>query len=703
MELRQVELVRVWYRIRFRQRSATFILSPRKMGQCVGKSSSKRRELSLEPEELPQTRRDGFGIAERYARPASPPLDQVSPAGRVTPPVDYGREEVRLKELFVALRTGLVFTATEFSVLPGITTTAKVRFSVGSSKLQRLQEQANAKENALESDEHEVTERSVEANPQNNGDFELRVTLYGSAWAQGLNLQLTIWPVVGLFATRKLVFIWCENILRVQGCERGELNARALPVSFETESEFCKCCLLLAYHNDPTGNLHLEEMPDDTDEDSVIESENRVLPLSKLAYKVAVCNLNAIPKSVTIPAKIYHLLYGTRPGVRITIRMWPSTYAFGTAPAEMKVKSGLVFSEFVFLVREHFQIPPNATLKFYHNYKRVQLNEQVTSKFNTIDCFVISYRDSVCGSYSSGMDEVESDSTLVVSLVGYDVQNVQASTEMKLEDFDILLRRTFKLKNDSFLVILAEDDSTPQYTSCDNWKCIYPFSLPDNSISAGLRRSIRRLSSRRRRRPNIPSQRVRQLPGDLESSVFSPQAEKVVELLSTSNRHFPCNSDQFGPSMEELYQSMPMYRMSLEQCGIHQYAIIQAFEVTGPSIPITLRILSDHSQNPGSSQAKPQEFARTRLANIMDINPNWSIHTFLQYVDAIISPASVVRKKRLTLKDHSIEDSEDLSKLTLGELLDSWKPTWWPLKNAKRKQLTLRDIDPAEFLQIDKY
>ena len=187
------------------------------MGQCVGKSSSKRRELSLEPEELPQTRRDGFGIAERYARPASPPLDQVSPAGRVTPPVDYGREEVRLKELFVALRTGLVFTATEFSVLPGITTTAKVRFSVGSSKLQRLQEQAIAKENSLESDDHEQTERSVEANPQNNGDFELRVTLYGSAWAQGLNLQLTIWPVVGPFATRKLVFIWCENILRVQG------------------------------------------------------------------------------------------------------------------------------------------------------------------------------------------------------------------------------------------------------------------------------------------------------------------------------------------------------------------------------------------------------------------------------------------------------------------------------------------------------
>lgn len=663
------------------------------MGQCL---SSRTRELSLKPEESPISRRDGFvdlGFGERYARP---PQHRNTPA-----PVDYGREESRLKELFSALRTGLVFTTTEFSVLPGITTTAKVRFSVGSRELQRLQEQASVEEESshADTDDHEE-ERSEVDDPQSDGVFELRVSLYGSAWAQGLSLQITMWPVVGPFGGRKLVFIWSENILRVQGCEKGEVNARASPGSFETETEFCKCCLLLAYQNDLTGNLYFEEMSEDEVQNPV-NPDTEVLPLSKIAYRVAVSNLNAIPNSVTIPAKIYHLLYGSHPPVKISIRMWPNTYAnqLGAA-SEMKVKSGVVFSEFVFLVREHFQIPPNTTLKFYHNYKRVQLNEQVTSKYNKLDCFVISYSDSIHGSYNSGMDEVESDSTLVVSLVGYDVQNIQASTEMRLKDFDMLLRRKFKLQKDSFLVILAEDDSAPQYTSCNNWKCIYPFSLPDSSFSAGFRRSIRRMSSRRRRSSNASSHGGRQLPRD-HDSVLAPQAEKVVEMLSTSSRHFPCNSDQFGLSMEELYQSMPMYQMSLEQYGVHQYAIIQAFEVTGPSIPITFRVLSDHSHNP--SDLARQGVPRTRLANIMDINPNWSIHTFLQYVDAIISPASVVRKKRLLLKDHSIDDSEDLSTLTLGELLDYWKPTWWPVKNVKRKQLTLKDIDPAEFLLVDKY
>ena len=666
------------------------------MGQCL---SSRTRELSLKPEESPLTRRDGFAnldFGERYAR---------APQDRSAPPVDYGREELRLKELFSALRTGLVFSATEFSVLPGITTTAKVRFSVGSRELQRLQEQANAQEESThgDGDDSEITEeeRSEETDPQSDGVFELRVSLYGSAWAQGLSLQIAIWPVVGPFAGRKLMFIWSENILRVQGCEKGELNARASPGSFETEAEFCKCCLLLVYQSDLTGNLYCEEVAEDEIENPV-KRDTEVLPLSKIAYRVAVSNLNAVPKSVIIPAKIYHLLYGAQPPVKISIRMWPSTYASQLgAASEMKVKSGMVFSEFVFLVREHFQIPMNTTVKFYHNYKRVQLNEQVTSKYDKLDCFVISYSDSIGGSYSSGMDEMETDSTLVVSLVGYDVQNVQASTEMRLKDFDVLLRRKFKLRNDSFLVILAEDDSAPQYTSSNNWKCIYPFSLPDSSFSAGLRRSFRRMSSRRRR-SNASSHRSRQQPRDHESTGFAPQAEKVVELLSSSNRHFPCNSDQFGLCMEELYQLMPMYQMSLEQYGVHQYAIIQAFEVTGPSIPITFRVLSEHSQNP-SNLARQQGAPRTRLANIMDINPNWSIHTFLQYVDAIISPASVVRKKRLLLKDHSIEDSEDLSTLTLGELLDSWKPTWWPVKNTNRKQLTLKDIDPAEFLLVDKY
>ena len=670
------------------------------MGQCGG-----REYRSREDSKTLSKHHDGFRkvIAERIARPPSPELDRgVKSTGRLIPksPVDFGREEVRLKELFAALRTGLVCTATDFSVLPGISTTAKVVFSVGSNALRDQELELESNEPAAVEENDDDSQSEDEEDAEEEEVYELRVSLYGAPWTQRLRMQLSIRPVVGPFAGRKLLFTWSENLLQVEGCEKGELNARALPVSFENESDFCKCCLLLAYHGDTTGNLHFEEQ----DTKTATTSNGQMPALSALAYHVTISNLDAIPETFTIPRKISHLLYGSQKPVTMSIRMWPSTFASQfSASLVMKVKSGLVFSEFVFLLREHFHLPSTHTVKLYHNYKPVQLSETVTSKYTTIDCFVITYDgDSLNNSYSSGMDETESDprAALVVSLVGYGVQNMETNLEMRLRDFDAMLRKRFHLGSDSFLIILAEDDFAPQYTTCDNWKCIYPFSLPDNSLSAGLRRSIRRMSTRRQRdSPISPRQPTRQR--SREGQMFTPQMEKVVEILSSGARHFPSNAGKFGASIEDLYESMPMYQMNLERCGIHPYAIIQVFEVTGPSIPITFRVLTDYSHTP--SQSKPQDIPRTRLANIMDINPKWSIHTFLQYVDAVISPAAGVRRKRVSLKDHFIEDTEDLSTLTLGELLDLWKPAWWPMRGTKRRQLVIKDIDPSEFLLVEKY
>lgn len=391
---------------------------------------------------------------------------------------------------------------------------------------------------------------------------------------------------------------------------------------------------------------------EESDPESQESSCNGEVPiLSSLAYRVAVSNLDAISESVNIPGKIQNYLYGSQAPVTISIRMWPSTYSsqFGANPV-MKVKAGIVCSEFAHLLKEHFHLPHNHLVKLYHHYKPLQLNEVVTSKYTSVDCFVISYDsgDFDDDETSDEVDVAESQTaTLVISLVGYDVQNVEASLEMKLKDFDRLLRKKFRLGSESFLIILADDDYAPQYTSSNDWKCIYPFSLPDNSFTVKLRSSIRRISSiRRGSNHNSPTQRVtpRRLSSVEEGLAFNPQIAKVVEILSSSARHFPCNGETFGLTVEELYESMPMYQLSLEQCGIHPYAIIQVFEVTGPSIPITFRVLADQSKATPLSPKTPNT-PRTRLTNIMDVNPAWSIHTFLQYVDAIISPASGVRQR----------------------------------------------------------
>lgn len=668
------------------------------MGLCVSgnRPSTSERTITTSAEHR-QT--SDHGIGERYARPASPSLDQrVRGAKTAKIPVEvYGREEARLRDLFSALRTGLVFTSNEFSVLPGISTTAPVKFSIGSSA-------------RMEASAARQTQEDVNSSEDEDGEevYELKVSLYGATWTRGTQMELTLWPVVGMFAKRKMVFSWRENVLRVLGSNRGELNARALPIAFDTETDFCRCCLLLAYHGDSSSNLHVEEAETDT----LAPSGHTILTLSSIAYHTAVSNLDAVPKDLTIPLKLLHQLYGPEEPVTLSIKVWPSTYGskFPASPV-MKVKAGLVFAEFVHLLKEHFHLPANHIVKLYNNYRPIQPSELVSSSYKSIDCFVISYHEEeegeVSSSLGSGLEEAtDSNATLVVSLVGHDVQNVEACLEMRLRDFDQMLRSHFKLGSDSFLVILAEDDFSPQYTSCDSWKCIYPFSLPESSFGAGLRRSMRRLSLRQQRRSSQrrPRAATRQLPMEVREQVFIPEIDEIVKLISSNSRNFPSSEGRFGLSVDELYENMPMYQLSLDQCGIHPYAIIQVFEVTGPSIPIKFRVLSEHEHaSKRTTDGKANDPPRvSRHANVMDINPKWSIHTFLQYVDAVISPAARTRRKRVSLNDRFIEDSEDLSTLSLGGLLDLWKPTWWH-RNGGNRQLSVRDIDPAEFLLVEKH
>ena len=635
----------------------------------------------------------------------------------------FSKEEVRLRELLSALRTGLVFSSTEFSVLPGIMTTAKVRFVLGSIELSPKAQEETAEEEGegdstfedqgegdtddIEREEEEAAKRKPER------PYELKLPLTGESWTKGLMIELEIWPALGPFAGRKLVFHWRQNLLRVQGSRKGDISVRQLPESFESERDFCKCCLLMVYLQNTANSLNYNEGTEQCDKSQ--DNEDSSIPsLTNLAYKVAISNLDAVPDSLVLPAKVYHLFFGSQSPVLVSVRIWPQTYATEfTASTTMHVKAGILFSEFVYLLREHFHIPSHHSVKLYHNYKQLQMGNTVTVKHKVIDCFVVSRSSSnvnaIGGSYTSLDEEdepMDSTANLVVSLVGSGMQNVQVDLGMSMKEFDALLRSKFNLRDNSFLIIRSDDDFAPQYAADDNWKCTYPFSVPDSSFGAGLRRSFKRISRMRGDNRLTQSQRGPNSSG-IQDSTFSPLMAKVVSLLSSNDRQFPSNSGKYSLSVQELYDSMPMYCLSLDQCGIHPYSIVQVFEVTGPSIPITFRVVSDYTaaNSEGGTLSSQDSSIRTRLANIMDINPSWSVDTFLQYVDAIISPASGVRRKRLCLKESNIEDLDDLdlSEQPLGELLDAWGPTWWPLEGAKRAQLSIKDIDPAEFLIVEKY
>lgn len=613
--------------------------------------------------------------------------------------VEFGREEVKLNVLLASLRTGLVFAPMEFSVLPGgLSTTAKLRFEVGNSELQRRQQAVNLKkqENIKAPDEDGSTIGEEETpDPQ---PFKLKMTLEGHGWARKLVMTLSIEPVVGQFAGRSLQFHWRDDALDILGSELGELEAHSLPISFESEVEFCTCCLQLTYQSKKKLMITHEVADEDAEHNIPTTADGAGVPSLKYsAYRTTVANLDVLADRLhTIPAKLYHILFGSHDPVDISLTLWPPVTTFS-----LKVKSGILFAELVYLIQEHLYCEPNQVLKLYSNFRPINVSEVVSEEFKHLDCFIIDRKNpgALSGSCASLNEASNSASEkLVLSLVGKKIQSMEADLEMPMEEFDALIRREFNLKKDSFLIILAEDDLAPQYMADDNWKCTYTFSIPDsNSFSAGLRHSFRKLSARRRGiegRPHTPT-------SEADTSTFAPQMAEVIELLSSNERRFPRNDKRCGMSVEELYQSMPIYRTSIEQCGVHQYSMIQVFEVTGPSIPITVRVISDYNKD-DSMQHVPNA-PRTRLANIMDINPDWSVSTFLQYIDAVVSLSSSSRQRKLWLKDNWVDYKTDLSTLTLGALLDSWKPLWWAENGASRRQLTTRDIDPSEYLVVEKF
>ena len=662
-----------------------------------------------------------FAKGSVYSPPGSPsengPLRNAKAVS-----YNYNREQTTLRELFGAIRTGLVVSEAEFGVLPpGIATSAKIKFGLGSSS---ADDAATTTENdgraaaAEATGENNEDADDGEEEEQQKGPYVLETTLNGPRWAQGLHMHLSVRPIVGPFANRKLLLNWSENSLRVEGSEEGELNPRTIPDSFEDETDFCKCCLLLAYHSDTSASFN-PAAEEGAEEEETVSSEALVVPLKMAAYQALIANLDAIPQNARLPTKVYHLLYGSQGPVDMVIRAWPNTHAsfFGANP-RMRAKAGILFAEFVCLLRARFHLPPNCSVKLYHNHMPIQYSDLVSVKHKTIDCFVVQRNDldSVHGSYCSGLDvATEADNTLVVSLVGYSTRNITANLDMTVSDFDHLLRENFVLKRDSFLLISAEDDYMPQYSSYDSWKCVYSFAIPDTSLRAGLRRSFRRLSFSRRR--SINGSQQRQLPQDQFNEALMPHLDKVIELLSSGSRHFPSNLGKSEFSVEQLHQTMPMFQLSLDQCNIHPYTVIQVFEVTGPSIPVTFRVVSsgnrDTSHPAVSSTATRQQDtsnpeqpsnSRTRLTNIMDINPDWPLCTFFRYVDAIVSPGSTVRRKRrLAMGERSLEDWEELPGLTLGQLLSQWKPAWWPDEGGERMTLTIKDINPSEFLVIEKF
>ena len=161
------------------------------------------------------------------------------------------------------------------------------------------------------------------------------------------------------------------------------------------------------------------------------------------------------------------------------------------------------------------------------------------------------------------------------------------------------------------------------------------------------------------------------LPGE-EHNIFkvgrmvytSYEEEYAKFLISNGKRNFP-KSDKGVETLpvKDMYNECSSYKKSLRSLGFRPGTVLEVFEITGPTIPVMYS-------------------GAVTKAQMIDVNPDWSLQTFLYYVRVNTEQAS---------KIESIDYVSDCNEGKVADVLNMMKNLWnRPDDGSRLEYLRLR-------------
>ena len=204
---------------------------------------------------------------------------------------------------------------------------------------------------------------------------------------------------------------------------------------------------------------------------------------------------------------------------------------------------------------------------------------------------------------------------IIASLVGSQIKEVCINLSLPLKFLDKQLRQTFRLKPWSFLVM---------FLPRDNLRIFYAGRVIHTSFEEEYAKFL--ISNGKRN---------------------FPKPDKGIETL-------PING---------MYKECSVFKKSLRCLGFHAGALVEVFEITGPSIPVMYS-------------------GAVTKAQVIDVNPDWSLQTFIYYVKVNTPQASSIE---------SIDYVNDCSRGKVSDVLDMMKNLWnRPDDGSRLEYLRLR-------------
>lgn len=148
-------------------------------------------------------------------------------------------------------------------------------------------------------------------------------------------------------------------------------------------------------------------------------------------------------------------------------------------------------------------------------------------------------------------------------------------------------------------------------------------------------------------------------------TIYTSYEEEFAKfLISNGKRNFPRPDKGIETlGVKEMYKECFVFKKSLRSLGFHPGTFVEVFEITGPSIPVMYS-------------------GEVTKAQVIDVNPDWSLQTFLYYVKVNTPQAS---------KIESIDYVKDCNEGTVTDILNMMRNLWnRPNEGGRLEYLRLR-------------
>ncbi|KAL5492030.1 hypothetical protein EMCRGX_G017418 [Ephydatia muelleri] len=264
--------------------------------------------------------------------------------------------------------------------------------------------------------------------------------------------------------------------------------------------------------------------------------------------------------------------------VPLSVRVWRQN---GASPSFVKlcVKPRISLAEVQWMLRHKvgYDAWPRdpAMVSFYDRKQPDQCLPLDTTQADhgALDCVVA----------STGFEATPS---VVVSLMGRGLEQVDVQPDMTLENLDLAVRAKFRLSPHSFLYI-----------------------------------------------PSVMRGRLRHDTTELK--MYTPLNSSTAALIS-SNRTFPIVNGTPRSHMDALY-TLDVYKRSVVELGLlNTSSILIIYEVTGPTITMPFRTIKGQENNLHTSNGRDSVFALVEeQVHVLSVNSSWHRDTLLKFIECL--------------------------------------------------------------------